>query len=82
MQGQPNGFFFPIGRLDAVPVVRRDFDPVTGAQHERHRFPFKSERCLAGQQRDPLVLFLVVPISRRRGLACRYNPLQPEPATG
>src|SRR5439155_19374132 len=68
---EPHGRLRRVGPVDPVLPVRRDLDPVAGADQARLCFVGKTYPRRAGEQQYPFGLGLVVPETGRAGLAER-----------
>src|SRR5690349_24921357 len=66
--GRPNRRLSWVGPLDTVSPMRRDLDPVAGAEKTRLGFVLEAQPPRAGQQQHPFDLLLVVPEARRARL--------------
>ena len=78
MEREPDCRSGGIRPLDPMAAVRRDLDPVAGAQHEGVRRALDAERRAPAQEHDPLVPLLIVPAPRRRRLTGGDDPLERE----
>lgn len=74
MHGQPNTWRIGAGRLDSMPGVGRNEQPIS----RHHCFRSTMLPCDPGcslQQADPLILLLIIPETRRRDMTLGNDPL-------
>src|SRR3954452_20579270 len=63
--GEPNRRVVRVGPLDTVSPMRRDLDPIPGAETARFGLVLEAQPRRAAQQQYPFGLVLVVPESGR-----------------
>ncbi len=54
----------------------RDEQRITRPQNANSLLAFKKKTGASGQEHDPLISVLIVPLTRRRGLACGHDAFQ------
>lgn len=71
MNGKPDGILVGPGPIDPVSPMRRDEDVVTSLESAREWLVVETQGRFSLDQKDPFTLRLVVPESRRTGVAVR-----------
>ena len=80
--GEPHGRLGRIGPLDPVAPVRRDVEPVAGAEHAVVRLVGEAQPRRPREQHHPLGLGLVVPEPGRAPLPAGDDALDAQPRCG
>lgn len=81
VQSEPDGGFSWICPLDSVTSVGWDQNVVAGAHDDTLQLAVETKLSRAAEQDDPFVRFLIVPLSRGRGVGGGDDPLEPEIVT-
>jgi hypothetical protein len=81
VEGEPDRRPIGVRPLHPVAAVRRDEDPVPGAERARFRLVLETKASAAGKQDHPLLVRLVVPLARGSGVARGDDSLEPEMTT-
>jgi len=80
--GQPDTVCLPTRPENPVPAVCRDLQEIAGPQADALGWVEQLELGLPSKKGDPFVLVLIVPETRRGGMAARDNSLDPDRGTG
>ena len=76
MERKPNRLLSGLGPLDPVAPVSRNVKMIAGSENVWIFVTLKKQGCASRQERYPFILVLVIPLSRRRCLACGDDALK------